>query len=57
MTVDKSQPLTPPEEDERTRGLSPAGRRLRLYLLEIYTLPLSELEKRDMEEHPETWVD
>jgi hypothetical protein len=57
MTTDESQPPTPPEEDERTRGLSPAGRRLRQHLLDIYTLPLSELEKRDMEEHPETWVD
>jgi hypothetical protein len=47
----------PEEENEKTRGLSPAGRRLRQYILGIYTMPLSELEKRDMEEHPETWVD
>jgi hypothetical protein len=47
----------PPEEEEKTRGLSPAGRRLRQYILDIYTLPLSELEKRHMKEHPETWVD
>jgi hypothetical protein len=47
----------PEEENEKTRGLSPAGRRLRQYILDIYTLPLSELEKRDMEEYPETLVD
>ena len=47
----------PPEEEEKTLGLSPAGRRLRQYILDIYTMPLSEFLKRDMEEHPETWVD
>lgn len=44
-------------EDEKTRGLSPAGRRLRQHLIDIYTFPSSEMLKRDMEEHPETWVD
>jgi hypothetical protein len=47
----------PEEESEKTRGLSPAGRRLRQYILDIYSMPVSELLKRDMEEHAETWVD
>jgi len=47
----------PEEENEKTRGLSPAGRRLRQYILDIYTMPLSEFLKRDMEERQETWVD
>lgn len=47
----------PEEENEKTRGLSPAGRRLRQSILDIYSMPLSEFLKRDTEEHLETWVD
>lgn len=54
MTTEESQPATPPEEDERIRGLSPAGRKLRQYILDIYTLPLAELDRKDTGEHSET---
>jgi hypothetical protein len=57
MTTDESQPPTPPEEDERTRGLSPAGRRIRQMLIEIYTLPVDELLEKHASEHLETWAD
>lgn len=57
MTPPDTQAELDADEAKRTRGLSPAGRRLRQMLLDIYSMPAEEWLRKNTSEQPETWVD